>query len=146
LPSPRFIKTHLPASLLPDQLWTVKPKIVYVRRNPKDTAVSYFHHHRILQGYTGNMDDFMEAFIDDLTLWSPYHEHVMEFCQMAKTEKNIHLVRFEDMKKNLFKVIEKTAKFLEVDLPTNKLVQLKDHLSFKSMRGKAFCAIYLLEF
>jgi hypothetical protein len=57
MPSPRFIKTHLPAQLLPDQLWTVKPKIVYIRRNPKDTAVSYYHHHRLLQGFTGNRVD-----------------------------------------------------------------------------------------
>jgi hypothetical protein len=67
--SPRFIKSHLPVALLPDQLWTVKPKIVYIRRNPKDTAVSFFHHHRLLHGYKGDLNDFMDAFIDDLILY-----------------------------------------------------------------------------
>jgi Sulfotransferase domain len=28
MPRPRHIKSHLPAFLLPDQLWTVKPKVV----------------------------------------------------------------------------------------------------------------------
>ncbi|KXJ77353.1 hypothetical protein RP20_CCG007779 [Aedes albopictus] len=33
--SPRFVKSHLPVALLPDQIWTVRPKMVYIRRNPK---------------------------------------------------------------------------------------------------------------
>lgn len=27
MPRPRYIKSHLPYFLLPDQLWTVKPKV-----------------------------------------------------------------------------------------------------------------------
>jgi len=27
MPRPRYIKSHLPMFLLPDQLWTVKPKV-----------------------------------------------------------------------------------------------------------------------
>lgn len=29
--SPRVLKSHLPAALLPDQLWTVKPKVTITR-------------------------------------------------------------------------------------------------------------------
>ncbi|XP_031637530.1 sulfotransferase 1E1-like [Contarinia nasturtii] len=41
--SPRVIKSHLPPHLLPVELWTVRPKIVYIARNPKDVAISLFH-------------------------------------------------------------------------------------------------------
>ena len=34
---PRFIKTHLPLSLLPDDLLE-KAKVIYVARNPKDQS------------------------------------------------------------------------------------------------------------
>ena len=44
---PRFIKTHLPLSLLPDDLLE-KAKVVYVARNPKDTMVSFFHHQKLV--------------------------------------------------------------------------------------------------
>ena len=48
-PSPRVFKTHLPYDLVPkpgDQ--ATKPKYIYVMRNPKDNAVSMYHHHLTL--------------------------------------------------------------------------------------------------
>ncbi|XP_049943332.1 luciferin sulfotransferase-like [Schistocerca serialis cubense] len=64
-PPPRLIKSHLPPVLLPKQLWTVKPKIVYVCRNPKDTAISYYHHRRLLMNMQLSVDEFIEAFLEN---------------------------------------------------------------------------------
>lgn len=64
-PRPRCIKSHLPPELLPKQIWTVKPKVVYVARNPKDAVVSYYHHHRLWNGYQGTFEHFFQAFIND---------------------------------------------------------------------------------
>jgi sulfotransferase len=97
--SPRFIKTHLPPALLPTQIWTVAPQIVYIHRNPKDVAVSYFHHTAMLHDYTGNMEDFVESYIADLAYYSPYHQHVIEYSELAKGNENVLLLKFEDMKK-----------------------------------------------
>lgn len=35
LSSPRHLKSHLPAGLLPKKLWSVKPKIIYISRGVK---------------------------------------------------------------------------------------------------------------
>lgn len=43
MPSPRVIKTHLPLSLLPRSVAEVGAKVIYVGRNPKDVAVSYYY-------------------------------------------------------------------------------------------------------
>ena len=43
--SPRIIKSHFPEQHLPPDIWNKKAKIVYVARNPKDVAVSYFYWH-----------------------------------------------------------------------------------------------------
>jgi hypothetical protein len=96
--SPRFIKSHLPVHLLPDQIWTVKPKIIYVKRNIKDTAVSFFHHMALLHGYTGSLDDYINAFTADYVLYSPFHQHIVDFCLVAEKMDNIHVVNFEDLK------------------------------------------------
>ena len=64
-PSPRVFKTHLPYGLVPkprDQ--ATKPRYIYVMRNPKDTAVSYFHHNAgFPRGANVSWDEFFELFM-----------------------------------------------------------------------------------
>ncbi|XP_059622665.1 sulfotransferase 1B1-like [Phlebotomus argentipes] len=129
MPSPRMIKTHLPAHLLPKQIWSVKPKIIYVARNAKDTAVSFYHHYRNLHRFPGTFDDFMEAFLHDHVIFAPYHSHIVDFWRM-RNEENILFLTFEDMKKDHPTVIEKTAEFLGKSLTEDQILELADHLSF----------------
>ena len=44
----RFIKTHLPFHLLPDQISEKNVKIIYIHRDPKDMMVSYYFFARML--------------------------------------------------------------------------------------------------
>jgi hypothetical protein len=46
IPSPRPLNTHLPYRWLPKQHIENGGKIVHVLRNPKDVAVSFYHHAR----------------------------------------------------------------------------------------------------
>ncbi|CAH1389884.1 unnamed protein product [Nezara viridula] len=133
LPSPRYIKTHLPVSLLPEQIWTVKPKMIYVTRNPKDVAVSYYHHHRLWNGYTGLYQLFMQAFIEDKLVYSPFWDHVIEYKKLENLP-NLLINSFEEMKQDLPGVIRKTAAFLGKTLSSSEVDRLSEHLSFKSMK------------
>ena len=65
MPSPRLLKSHLPEHLLPAQIFSKKAKIVYVVRNPKDLAVSFYHFHKYvpeLPQYE-SWDQFFDDFI-----------------------------------------------------------------------------------
>lgn len=65
----RFIKTHFPLHLMPSNALEVGAKIVYVVRNPKDVAVSFYHMQKSLPtfGYTGDFPTFADYFMNDLS-------------------------------------------------------------------------------
>lgn len=64
----RFIKTHLPVPLMPRNIKEVGAKVVYVARNPKDVAASYYHFQREAPvfEYSGDFETFLKYFMDDL--------------------------------------------------------------------------------
>ena len=99
--SPRIIKTHLPVHFVPKSFWEQNPKvccklilnvsmgtytsmlmqhfllillqIIYVARNAKDTAVSYFHFDRMntAQPEPGDWSSFLQRFIEGKSeLWA----------------------------------------------------------------------------
>ncbi|XP_070498419.1 luciferin sulfotransferase-like [Chironomus tepperi] len=134
LTRPRHIKSHLPYFLLPDQLWTVKPKIIYVVRNPKDTALSWYYHHKHLHGYTGTKEELMEAFVKDLMLYSPMNDHILDFWKI-RNAPNILFLYYEDMKRNLDQEVKKAMKFLNKNYSQDEIDKLCIHLSFNSIRN-----------
>ncbi|XP_026674211.1 sulfotransferase 1 family member D1-like [Ceratina calcarata] len=136
MPSPRFIKCHLPFHLLPRQIRTgeKKPKIVYVTRNPKDTCVSYYYHSRLMEDYRGNFDEFCRLFLGHKLNYTPYWDHVVGFWTRRNAMSNILCIKYEDMKADLAAVIRKAAAFLNKPVPEDKMEMLVKHLSFDSMK------------
>ena len=64
--SPRILNTHVHYSHIADDFKKKQCKIIYITRNPKDIAVSFFNHHLKLieYNYTGHWKDYLHRFID----------------------------------------------------------------------------------
>jgi len=146
----RFIKTHMPISALSPSLLETS-KVIYVARNPKDTMVSYYHHHKHIKGhgFVGDFHTFVKRFMKDQLIVSPYFKHVEEAWQL-RNNPNLLFIFFEDMKKDQRAIIDKVCKFLEVSLTDAEIEKLLDHLDFKNFKknqavnlewGKEFGAV-----
>lgn len=50
-------------AFMPEDVWEVNPKIVYIVRNPKDAAISYYHHLKNVRGFKGTLEDFLGLYL-----------------------------------------------------------------------------------
>ncbi|SPP75763.1 sulfotransferase 1C4 [Drosophila guanche] len=131
----RFIKTHFPFSLLPPSVLQNKCKIVYVSRNPKDVAVSYYHLNRLFrtQGYIGDFERYWRYFQRGLNPWLPYHSHVNEARNHSHLSNVLYLC-YEDMLRDLSGTVQSISTFLDCVPSAEDLDKLLDHLSIRNFR------------
>ncbi|GFO43026.1 sulfotransferase [Plakobranchus ocellatus] len=137
LPSPRFIKSHLALSLLPDQMETKKPKTIYIYRNPKDIVVSYYSFFVKFLTYTkftGNFEDFCRLFTEDKVHNGPWWKHVTE-AWARRHDDNFLLLCYEDLQADLDKNVRIVAEFLGKSLTDEQVARIVKHCSFDSMKN-----------
>ncbi|XP_075160850.1 sulfotransferase 1 family member D1-like [Haematobia irritans] len=135
LPSPRLLKTHMPANLLPLQIWECKPKLIYVARNCKDVIVSSYHFVKNLGLWRcDNIGDYITDFMNNEVLYTCYWSHIVDFWKM-RNESFIFFTTYEEMKQNLAGVIQKLCNFLDrSELKPNEMETILKHLTFDSMK------------
>lgn len=134
-PSPRLVKTHLPVTLLPQTLWHQKVKMIYVARNAKDVAVSYYHFYKMAKVLPepGTWDSFLEKFMDGKVSYGSWYKHVQEWWELSLTHPVLYLF-YEDMKENPKGEIQKILEFLGRSLPEETVDHIIQHTSFEEMR------------
>ncbi|XP_035218190.1 sulfotransferase 1E1-like [Stegodyphus dumicola] len=132
--SPRLLKTHLPFSLLPPDVHSKKCKMIYITRNPRDVAVSYYHFACMLKEtrYKGTFKQFFERFLANRSTYSPFLQHNLEFWK-HRNDENVLFLFYEDLQKDLPKNLKKISDFLGKPLTAEEIKAVVDHCSFKNM-------------
>ncbi|XP_069100143.1 sulfotransferase 1 family member D1-like isoform X2 [Pleurodeles waltl] len=135
-PSPRVLKTHLPVQLVPQSLWKKSCKIIYVARNPKDVAVSFYKFHLISRIHPdpGTWPEFLENFMAGNVSYGSWYSHVKDWWEKAQTYPNLLYMFYEDMLEDPRREIRKIAKFIGKDLSIELLEKTVHHTSFEQMK------------
>ncbi|XP_036989931.2 sulfotransferase 1A1 isoform X1 [Artibeus jamaicensis] len=134
-PIPRLLKTHLPLVLLPQSLLDQKVKVVYVARNAKDVAVSYYHFYRMAKVHPdpGTWHSFLEKFMAGEVSYGSWYQHVQEWWELSRTHPVLYLF-YEDMLENPKREIQKILEFVGRSLSERTVDHIVKHTSFKEMK------------
>lgn len=126
----RFIRSHLPLSLLSPHIFEVGAKIIYCARNPKDVIVSLYNFmaNLALDLPNTSIQSYIDIFKNDSAYGYPFMEHVKEGWDM-RNDKNFLFLFYEDTIKDKRGTIQKVAAFLGKKLSKDQIDILEEHLS-----------------
>eukprot|EP00064_Thunnus_orientalis_P001938 superscaffoldBa00000133_g1942 len=134
--SPRIIKTHLPVQFIPKSFWEQNSKIIYVARNAKDSAVSYFHFDRMnkVQPEPGDWNSFLQRFIEGKMVFGSWYEHVRVWWEKKKTSSNILYLFYEDLIENTERELSRLCSFLGLSPSDELKKQVIEKVLFDNMK------------
>lgn len=109
---------------MPDELYIKKPKIIYLKRNVEDVAISAYHHIvDDLHSYT-KLQEFLQDFLDDKIVYTPYWDHLVNFQNIPEYENKLE-IEYEWMMENIEGTILKVAEFLGKEIENENFEVLK---------------------
>jgi hypothetical protein len=132
-----MIKAHLPLPFLPEKIWEMKPKLIHVSRNAKDTALSGYHMLTSSMGIPLDFDQYMDDFLNDGLIFCPFVAH-NELCWDLEGQgyPNILYLNHNEMMVDVDATIKKVQTFLGKIYSDEQLKLLKEHLSIETMKSK----------
>ncbi|KAL3842285.1 hypothetical protein ACJMK2_020316 [Sinanodonta woodiana] len=140
--SPRNLNTHFPLRMLPKDLLDTKRKIIHVMRNPKDAAVSMYHHFKSMKigvghVYPGTFSDFLSLFFClEMGAKGGWNKYVTDFEKFAKDNPDYPILSlyFEDIKQDPKREITKVAKFLDVPYTEEFITAVAERCDFENLK------------
>lgn len=132
---PRHIKWHHAPYLLPPGVLSTS-KILYQFRNPKDTAVSWYHFQRMnrLYTFTGDFNEFLPMFMSDQVPYGSYWDNLNSWWQLLDQHDNLLITSYEDLQMDIQGQIHKIALHLGKTLNQQQVEAITKHTSFDTMK------------
>jgi hypothetical protein len=136
MPSPRYLKTHLPFGMTP---YHERARYLYVARNPFDCVVSFYHHTRgFIKHYDfaeGSFEDYFECFLSGEVDFGDYFDNLLSWYEHAE-DGNVLFLTYEAMSADPAAAVTRIGRFMGSDYISDESVlsAVLQHSSFESMR------------
>jgi len=104
--------------------------VIYLIRNPFDVMVSYF----IFMGYMGYKGTFNDFIRDDKYGIDAWKEHLNSWLNTQDDAQSFMLIKYEDLRKNPKKEIEKIYNNLGVSVNEEMYLKAIEYSNFESMK------------
>jgi hypothetical protein len=150
LSSTRIFKSHMPYTMALGGNPVENPcKYIYIARNPKDVAVSYYFFERGKSWaghYSGPWEHWLKMFMEGTVQRGDWFEHVLSWWH-HRTAENILFLKYEDLRRNLGGEIRKIARYLGYALDDETVSRIREKTLFQNMKQDDFSDMHeILEF
>ncbi|KAM9837645.1 sulfotransferase 2B1-like [Aulostomus maculatus] len=134
-PSPRVFATHYHHNMMPPSFFEVKPKVVYVLRNPKDVFTSFFHYSGMASFLVdpGPQSEFLHKFLHGKVMFGSWFDHVKGWLRCGDRER-IMYISYEEMIVDLKDSVARIAQFLGKSLDDEVIAEISERCLFKNMK------------
>lgn len=149
----RFLKTHLPADVLP---LSDKARYLFIGRDGRDVAISLYNFHkshtplayRIIRKAAGDTvrpleppeDDFGKYFDEWLERdgypWWPFWSVVRSWWEV-RGQTNVCLLHYSDLSNDLERAMRRIAGFLEIEVHESDWARIVELCHFRQMRDNS---------
>jgi hypothetical protein len=129
VPEPRTFKSHLAYQDIPKGC-----KYIYVARDGRDVAVSYYHFSRTHMGFRWTFDDFFDLFLQGKVESASWFEHVKGWW-IHRNDPNVLFLRYEDLLHDLDSCLRRIIAFCDLEVDPARFPAIRERCSFAFMKA-----------
>jgi len=141
LPSTRIFKSHMPYAMALGGNPVQNPcKYVYIARNPKDVAVSYYYFERQKSWsghYCGSWEHWLEIFMEGRVQRGSWFDHALSWWQHRDAE-NILFLTYEELRGDFRSQLCRLMEFLGFAPDEEIIEKIVMKTSFRNMQNEKF--------
>lgn len=145
LPSPRIFKSHMPYHMAVGGNPLESPcKYIYIARNPKDVAVSYYHFEsgkKWSGNYSGPWEHWLQLLLDGRVQRGDWFDHVLSWWQ-HRDAGNMLFLKYESMHQDFDAVLDELTRFLGYSLSDGVRDRIRQQTSFDYMKRDDFSNLH----
>lgn len=127
--APRLFKSHLSYRSIPKG----PGRYIYVVRDGRDVAISYYNLYRTHNGYKGSFAEFFELFMRGKAVYGSWFKHV-EGWWKHRNELNVLFLTYEELTRDLEGCLRRIIGFCHLEVTPEKLPLIVQRCSFAFMK------------